>query len=203
MPDYIPRKDNKLPLWMNNFKIKLPEHGARLGLTAEEIAKIQSQCDEVAEKLDVVYRKKLEYKSAVSDKNATLRKTLRSVRSASNRMKAHEKYNAASGKDMGIVPPEKKFDKNEYKPNIRATVHVGYVKISYRKKGIDGINIYRKREGDSEFEKLGYDMNSPFLDKTPLLKPNTPERRQYQALGVIGDEQIGQWSNMVEVWFLG
>ncbi len=43
----------------------------------------------------------------------------------------------------------------------------------------------------------------PFDDQTPLKTPGVFEEREYQARGVINDEEVGQPSNIVSVKFAG
>ncbi|HKC62516.1 MAG TPA: hypothetical protein VKB86_02710 [Pyrinomonadaceae bacterium] len=47
------------------------------------------------------------------------------------------------------------------------------------------------------------DTNSPYDDHTPLMTPCTPEMREYQAYGLVGDDQIGQASDIVSATFTG
>jgi hypothetical protein len=43
----------------------------------------------------------------------------------------------------------------------------------------------------------------PYYDETPLTHVGTPEVREYMAIGVIADEEIGQPSETKEVVFAG
>jgi hypothetical protein len=43
----------------------------------------------------------------------------------------------------------------------------------------------------------------PFDDQTPLKVAGVPEQREYQAVGVIGDNEVGQPSDIVQVAFGG
>ena len=47
------------------------------------------------------------------------------------------------------------------------------------------------------------DTHSPYDDHTPLAVPGVAEVREYQAFGVLHDQQIGQSSDIVSVTFEG
>jgi hypothetical protein len=47
------------------------------------------------------------------------------------------------------------------------------------------------------------DTHSPYDDHTPLAVPGVAEVREYQAFGVLHDQQIGQASDIVSVTFGG
>ena len=43
----------------------------------------------------------------------------------------------------------------------------------------------------------------PYFDESPLAVPNTPEVREYMAIGVVADEEVGQMSEIKEVVYAG
>jgi hypothetical protein len=47
------------------------------------------------------------------------------------------------------------------------------------------------------------DTNSPYDDHTPLAVPGVAEVREYQAFGILGDEQIGLPCDIITVTFAG
>ena len=74
----------------------------------------------------------------------------------------------------------------------------------------DGVNIYSKREGGADFiflardtclrrEKTGFGRQaaSPYIDNRPLLVAAKPELREYKAVNVLSDAEIGLFSNEV------
>lgn len=59
---------------------------------------------------------------------------------------------------------------------------------------IDGVNVYSRRQGTSEWKFLGRDTQSPYVDTTPLATAGTPEVREYRVRSVIDDAEIGDHS---------
>ena len=63
----------------------------------------------------------------------------------------------------------------------------------------DGVNIYAKRDGDADFVFLACDTASPYIDSRPLLVATEPELREYKAVYVQSDAEIGLFSDEVVV----
>jgi hypothetical protein len=53
--------------------------------------------------------------------------------------------------------------------------------------------------GDREFVFLARDTSSPYVDNRPLLNGGKPEQRQYKAICVANDQEVGQFSDEVVV----
>ena len=75
----------------------------------------------------------------------------------------------------------------------------GQVQINFNKLTSDGVNIYSKRDGDADFIYLARDTESPYIDTRPLKVPGKPEIREYKAMFVVGDEEIGIFSHELVV----
>ena len=86
---------------------------------------------------------------------------------------------------------------------LRKPVIRGTRRITYKKLGVDGLNIYVRLKGQTTRKKLSFDSNSPYDDHTELAVAVTPEVREYRAIGVLNDEEIGQPSDIVSVTFGG
>jgi hypothetical protein len=53
--------------------------------------------------------------------------------------------------------------------------------------------------GDADFVFLARDTQTPYMDTRPLLDPTKPEIREYKAMYVVGDEEIGIFSHELVV----
>ena len=56
-----------------------------------------------------------------------------------------------------------------------------------------------ERDGDVDFIFLARDTQTPYLDTRPLKVPGKPEIREYKAMFVLNDEEIGIFSHEVVV----
>jgi hypothetical protein len=100
----------------------------------------------------------------------------------------------------GIESSGTKADTATLKPVITASdLTGGVVEISFVKGDSDGINIYRKREGDADYVLIGRDNSPPFRDETPLAVPGKAELRTYAVVYVKKDAEIGQFSDDVVI----
>ncbi len=61
------------------------------------------------------------------------------------------------------------------------------------------MNIYSQREGESGFTFLARDTSSPYIDNRPCAVAAKPEVRKYKAIYVVGDDEIGLFSDEVPV----
>src|SRR5712691_9537914 len=75
----------------------------------------------------------------------------------------------------------------------------GVVELDFDKSISDGVNIYAKRDGDADFVFLARDTASPYIDNRPLLVATKPELREYKAVHVQSDAEIGLFSDEVVV----
>jgi hypothetical protein len=75
----------------------------------------------------------------------------------------------------------------------------GVVEIGWSKGKADGVNIYSQRGDDADFVFLARDTASPYVDNRPLLASGKPEQRQYKAICVSDDQEVGQFSDEVVV----
>ena len=89
------------------------------------------------------------------------------------------------------------------KPELSARAASDHVRLSFTKKGIDGVHIYGRRKGDTGWQLLGTDYFSPYTDHRPLAVAGTPETREYMCRGIIHDEEVGMDSDIISVLFGG
>src|SRR5437660_7272677 len=96
------------------------------------------------------------------------------------------------------------YAKNDFIPG-------GVVELDFDKSISDGVNIYAKRDGDADFVFLACraevrrgrardtaslaapksDGGGPYIDNRPLLVATKPELREYKAVYVQSDDEIG------------
>lgn len=110
-------------------------------------------------------------------------------------IKASPKYTEAIGLQLGIVGAE---DAEEHPvPEFTLKVERGEgcecVKVMFKKFGRDGVVVWSRRGGGA-WEKLGIDLNSPYLDERELLDPTQPEVREYKLQYYDDDAPAGDFT---------
>ena len=96
------------------------------------------------------------------------------------------------------------FDPNTARPSITAKAQQGRVKIDGRKPGFEAVNIYSRIKGAVQWKLIAVRKRKfPYFDESPLAVAGTPEVREYMAIGVLNDEELGQPSEIKEVVYAG
>lgn len=68
----------------------------------------------------------------------------------------------------------------------------------------EAFNIYMRLKGQPAFKLIATNRSRfPFDDDAPLAQNGVPETREYQAMGVVADKEIGQPSDIVSVLYGG
>jgi hypothetical protein len=137
--------------------------------------------------------------SALSINRPPLR-GLRPARALARRIKAHPVYTVALGNLLGIEGPDGGIDLTGRQPDISGNDRTGgQVEIDFNKLTSDGVNIYSKRDGDADFVFLARDTQTTYLDNRPLKVPGKLEIREYKAMFVVDDQEIGIFSHELVV----
>ncbi|MDO7875686.1 hypothetical protein Q5H93_13155 [Hymenobacter sp. ASUV-10] len=84
-------------------------------------------------------------------------------------------------------------------PTLKMTVELGVVKGAYTKYKHQGVDVYCCRTGETEFTKLERFSMNRFVDNRPNRVPGQPEQRDYYAVYVDKDQQVGNQSATVSV----
>ena len=123
------------------------------------------------------------------------------ARALARRIKAHPAYTVALGNLLGIVGPDDGIDLSGRRPDITGNDPAGrdQVEIGFNKLISDGVNLYSKRDGDADFVFLARDTATPYIDTRSLLTAGKPEIREYKAMFVLNDEEIGIFSHELVV----
>lgn len=201
MIDYIPNADSEKVLWFTNFKTKAVSLGAGIGLTTDKVDEIVTHCDAIITAIQEVEKQKIMQKAAVIHKKSTLISKGPALRVLIKQIKNADGYTKAKGIELDVIGGSKKADDQEFMPKINPlVVHAG-VQIKFKKKGVEGINIYASKQGETDFQLISRATRSPFLHKLVLQNPGQPEKWLYKAYGVVADVEIGKASNITEVVF--
>jgi hypothetical protein len=202
MPDFLPKDEPSLLLWLGNYQAKLATYGATLGLAPAEITAISGACTNLSAFINDVEAAKATLKNAVEAKNAGKDSSLALLRKANNKMKASDAYTDAIGEDMGIKASSQDLDREAAKPKFSGEAFPGYVRLKFTKNGLDGVNIYSRLKGQATWAFLSRDTNSPYDDHKALAN-GAPETREYMCIGMMEDTEVGQQSDIVTVVFGG
>ena len=90
-----------------------------------------------------------------------------------------------------------------------ATRDGGVVEIDFNLANSEGVNIYSRRDGGTNFRFLARatelaapesdEGGPPCLDNHPMLVAGRPELREYKAVFVVADKEVSQFSDKITV----
>ncbi|MEP7169833.1 MAG: hypothetical protein ABI855_10735 [Bacteroidota bacterium] len=228
---YLPKQEGDRVKWLNNFAGKINTYATLFGITPTEVTLIQAMALIYAyiigllEQVRTFSQDLTKFKDVLtfSPSGTTLGAMPAFAPAAAPpltipgiftfiggivmRIKGtKDKYTDGIGEDLGIIGDETTFISDDYVPECSGKAMPGEVIIKFKKKGVDGVNVYGHPIGSTDpndWVKIAYDGSSPYNDTRALAHAGVPEVREYKLRGVINDGEIGQWSLIIKVTFGG
>jgi hypothetical protein len=203
MGDFIPSADGELVNWLTNYKAKLSLRATDLGLDTTQVDVQKLACDNLISAIGTAIASKKTYDSAMANKKQVNSDSVKSLRNFIKNLKTSTPYTDAVGNELGIVATTSNMNNASYKSVLKADLHPGYVLLKFTKKGAEGINLYTRIKGETDWVKIGFFGHSPCTDARPLAVTNQAENREYMCIGLVKDHEIGVQSDIVSMAFAG
>lgn len=199
---YLPRNDTGLMRWLANLRSVLPAQAKALGVPDAEVTPALDAARALSESIQLDEQKYAEWQAAVAHSGKLKDAGLPVVQRAIDRLRVTPGYSAEVAKILMAVPPQAQaVHPHEQKPQLRGAFIGGKVRIHWTRGALDGIHVYTRKPGEQHWTLLGHDARPPFDDPRPLTG-NAPESREYRAIGVLHDQEVGQPSDPVSVTLL-
>jgi hypothetical protein len=179
------------------------ENPSNFGIAPQEQENAQGLLDEVNNNI-----------SATEQALTLAKQKMRSLESATaalevvinpmcRRVKLHPDFTPAVAATLGLDSPStapKTLDLHNATPSLTAVDKgEGKIEVRFTRYNSNGIALYSKRADDTDWALVGRATISPFLDIRPMLEPLKPELRRYCAVYVRKDQEIGNFSDEVEI----
>lgn len=114
------------------------------------------------------------------------------------RMKTAPNYTESIGDQLLInPPPPDSAISPDTKPTGSATALPNKIRIDWAKGKFDGVIVEGQRGDETAFVRLDRDSRSPFDDERPNLTAGKPEQRRYRLIYFLGDEIVGNYSDVI------
>jgi hypothetical protein len=194
--DYLSLRDAEMIIWLTNFETTIRKEGEKLGLSAAEIEALIADCKNMVSSIQKADEANRVKKAATEAKNKTVSNGKKDIRKSVNKIKADDNYSQAIGDALGIIGETETFDADNYKQEIKLSIVSKGVQVDFKKSHTDGINVYRRTEGEARWTYLARDTRSPYIDTEKLDGHSTLE---YKAWAVIDDEEIGVESDIAQI----
>ena len=115
------------------------------------------------------------------------------------RIKKHKNYTEAIGKALHIIPAQNPApDPALLQPELTYDFNAGHPVLYWYHNGTDAL-VIEADYGTGTFSVVGIQMSTHFEDSAPLPAPGTVALWKYRAIYRIRDNQVGQWSKVLEV----
>ena len=221
---YYPKSLDAQPEWHFNYADRLSELGAGIGLLPADITASVNDSRHLGYALGVWLTKVREFGPGVTGELETLRYgtgttafelpdfvaptppagltpvlpgALNRVFKYVQTIKSAPGYTEGIGILMRIVGQEDTIE--HLSPELTLKVEQGptcqCVRIRFKKWEHYAIALYSKR-GTNDWELLGIDTDSPYIDERPLLNPAQPELRSYRARFWDAGTETGDWTDI-------
>ncbi len=202
--DYVPDSFQNFYNWAGDLSTGIATHAAAVGWDAARVTAFQAKVDPLHDAAKAVLDKQAELDALVGKFRMLKDQGLPSIRQDINNLKTSPGYNDGIGSALGILNPSANFDEANYQPQLKASVFPGHVRLTGKKLGVDALNLYSRRKGDTAWTLIaGKRSTFPYDDDAKLATAGTPEVREYMAMGVMGDDEIGLPSDIVSVTYGG
>jgi hypothetical protein len=228
----IPRTDTELIVWLNNFSTAFATHAAALGFTTAEVNSVNADAAMVSFLVGdflPTYKSALRAGSNYKDRiisgplgtpatppppaptTATPPATVppgivARLRNLVQRIQLASAYTEEIGLALGITGTGgggPSAPTSAPKPTLKlGATSPGVVQLDFSKERFDGVIVESRRPGEEDWQQLGIDNYSPFIDDRPPLEAGKPERREYRVRYILRDQATGEWSDIVTATFV-
>ncbi len=220
---FLPKDEPGKRKWLTNFAAKLPTYAASVGVTGVEVTQAAADaaffgyvCD-AHEQHTKTTRDWTAYKHAAAQGDAlgnlpntpALPAPPASVPpnifgrncTLAVRIKKHPAYTEAIGQDLGIIGAEQTIDYSSLKPALKIILQAGHPVISWRKQGMDSLELWVDRGDAKGSVFLAIDTVPGYTDTAPLPTPGAVWK--YKGIYREADVQVGQWSDVASITVAG
>ena len=203
--DFIPQSEENLKDWCDLQVASLtPALATTIGATVAEQAGYVAANNTVLGVLGPIVQKQHELDELRANLQMILDAQLPIVRTFIKRGKTSPGCTPAIQTQLQWLGGPGTFDPATARPTINIEPQRGKVKITGKKPGFEAYNLYSRKKGEVGWKLIAVRKRKfPFYDEAPLSVANTPEVREYMAIGTIADEETGQPSEIKEVVYAG
>jgi hypothetical protein len=200
--DYIPDSAQNLVNWTNNYLLEVDAIAVRIGWPAAQVTALKARLTTLRDAAQEVLDKQNDLDTATGHLVAKKDAEVPEIRRDTNNLKSTRGFTDGDARTLDVLTASGEFDPDGYKPPLSAVSKQGRVEITAKKNGVDAVNLYSRIKGQAAFKLLAAKRSRfPFDDTTAPATAGQPEEREYQAIGVLGDDEIGQPSDIVSAVF--
>ncbi len=202
--DYVPTKRDSRYVWLKNLSDNITAEAVKFGAPSGDATIVKNAADDLLAKMDATNAADAALKGARAAEATALAADMAVLRAKVRNFKTLPLW-ASSGSEgvlqvKGTEPPPAP---GIYKPVLTVKIEGGHPVVDFDKLGVDAMAIYSRLHSTDPFVRLAIDTEAPYVDTRPLAQAGVAEVREYMGRGMVGDEEVGQDSDIVRIAFAG
>lgn len=200
--DFIP--DGALPLrdWTANYLLEIDPIATRISWPIANTTALKTRLTTIKNAAQAVIDAQNALDTATGQLELAKETELPEIRKDTNNLKSTRGFTEGDARTLDVLTTGGGLDPDTYQPQLDAKSMSGRIEITGKKLGADSLNLYARLKGQASWTLLaGKRARFPYYDERPPAVPGQPEEREYQAIGVVGDDEVGQPSDIVSAVF--
>ena len=202
--DFVPDSVRNQRDWAKNIVDKGPGIiSGTEGWDAARIAAFVARVKKIQDAAQLVLDTQATLDTLGGALDAALGVELPEIRRDVANLKKSRGWNDGKGDALEVNSPAGEVDPATLKPTLNVESKRARNEVMAKKYGADSLNIYVRLKGEGPFRLLAAKrVRFPMDDDAPPAQPGKPEEREYQAVAVIADEEVGHPSDIVSAVFM-
>ncbi len=200
--DFMPDSAQGLRDWAANYLLEIDAIATRIDWPSASVIALKARLTNIKNAAQEVIDKQNDLDVATGLLEQAKDTELSEIRRDTNNLKSTRGFTSGDANTLDVASGSDDFDPDEYKPPLSAKSLPGRIEITGKKVGADSLNLYWRIKGQANWNLLAAKRaRFPYYDTNPPAIPGQPEEREYRAIGVLGDDEIGQPSDIVSAIF--
>ena len=196
--DYVPDSAQNVRDWADNYLTELPAIATRISWPPASVTALVAALTAIRDAAQAVLDAQNALTTTLGQLSQAKTAHLPLIRKSTANLKTTSGFTDGDASTLDVARSASTFDPATYKPQIKVEAHPGYNELTGKKRGVQALNIYMRIKGVGPWTLLAAKRSTfPFSDDTPPAAAGKPEEREYMAMGVMNDEEIGQASDIV------
>jgi hypothetical protein len=196
--DIVPRSPANQKNWLENLKTRSTADGPGLGHTAAQVTTETGLIDTLLAPINDAIAKETAAIEAKGLARATMANNNDPLRTIINNYKASTGWNNGTGNAWQVNSSSTQYDMDTHSPTINVVNVGGQTVIRGKKPGFTSASLKMRVVGTNTWLTIATKVaHFPVIDDTAPQTPGKPEEREYQAIGYVGDQEMGQPSPIV------
>jgi hypothetical protein len=190
--DYMPKSFPNLEPWLQGLKDGVTNDGATCNQSPAQIAEDTALIDSMLGPVTTANAKETEALDANGTAQTAITDHRDDLRDLINRYKNAKGWTEGMAAAWDVSTKATQYNMSTQQPSITVRGVPGKNVVSGKKPGFTSVTIQMRVDGVSPWLDIGTKVSQfPFYDTTAPQTPGKPEKREYRALGYVGDTQNG------------